>query len=287
VSARVGPHTPRAHASIRGMRPNAGPLPSRPAYAAFGMLCAAAACACDPTVIIGTRVCQQAPDDAGPGQSGDGSVPLPWSTGFENGFCDYAPPVGFCYEGGGGSYSLVTSPVHSGRYAAAFSVNAAIDGGSQARCVLQGVFPTAAYYSAWYYVPAPAVVVNGGNWNLFHFQGGSDLHGLWDMSLSSPNDGGLYAFVRDYVTFAASNSTAAPPIPIGRWFHFEVYVKRANDATGEISLLQDGVPAGQLTGLATDNTDVGQWYVGNLTSTNAIMPPVSTVYVDDVTITTM
>jgi hypothetical protein len=245
--------------------------------------CLAGALACNPTVMIGDHMC---PGDDGGSDAGiapDASVGS-WATGFEDGFCDYAPPVGFCYAVGGGSYSLVTSPVHSGRYAAAFSVNAALDGGSQARCVLQGVFPAAAYYSAWYYVPAPAVVVNGGNWNLFHFQGGSDLHGLWDMSLSSPNDGGLYPYVRDYVTFAASTSTAAPPIPIGRWFHLEVYVKRANDTTGEISLLQDGVPAGQLTGLATDNTDAGQWYVGNLASTNAIMPPASTVYVDDVTV---
>jgi hypothetical protein len=249
-----------------------------------GLLCAGA-CACEPTVVVGARVCPQAPD-AAPTPLADASVSLPWSTGFEDGFCDFAPPSGFCYAVGGGSYELVTSPVHSGRYAAAFSVNAAMDGGSQTRCVRQGAFPTALYYGAWYYVPEPVVVANGGNWNLFHYQGGADLHGIWDMSLSSPSDGGLYAFVRDYVTFAASSSTTAPPIPIGRWFHFEVYVKRADDTTGEIALWQDGVLAGQLTGLATDDTDAGQWYVGNLASTDAIMPPASTVYVDDITIDT-
>ena len=37
-----------------------------------------------------------------------------------------------------------------------------------------------------------------------------------------------------------------------------------------------------LTGLVTDDTDWGQWYVGNLA--DALVPPASTVYVDDVTI---
>jgi hypothetical protein len=37
-----------------------------------------------------------------------------------------------------------------------------------------------------------------------------------------------------------------------------------------------------LTGLATDNTDWGQWYVGNYAT--SLVPPSSTLYVDDVTI---
>ena len=35
-------------------------------------------------------------------------------------------------------------------------------------------------------------------------------------------------------------------------------------------------------GLVTDNTDFGQWYVGNFA--DALTPPGSTLYVDDVTI---
>ena len=108
--------------------------------------------------------------DAAPTPDPDASVGA-WTTGFEDGFCDYALPTGFCYAAGG-SYSLVTSPVHSGRYAAAFTAVAVGDAGAglvQARCVQQGVFPSAAYYGAWYYVPAEAV--KDGGCNLFHFQG--------------------------------------------------------------------------------------------------------------------
>jgi hypothetical protein len=76
--------------------------------------------------------------------------------------------------------------------------------------------------------------------------------------------------------------STAPPIPIGQWFHLEVYFKRASDATGEITLWQDSAMAVHLTGLVTDPTGWGQWYVGNLA--DHLVPPASTVYVDDVTI---
>jgi hypothetical protein len=224
--------------------------------------------------------------DAGPSADPDASLG-PWTTGFENGFCGYGPPTGFCYAAGPGSYSLVTSPVHSGRYAAAFTAQGVGDasvGAGQARCVEQGVFPVAAYYGAWYYVPAQAV--NSGTWNLFHFQGGvpgMTLRGLWDVSLVNMGSGGpLHVILYDSLNGMAPNANAVPSIPIGQWFHIEVYFKRAKDTTGTITLLQDGVTAVNLTGLVTDPTDWGQWYVGNWADN--LMPPVSTVYVDDVTI---
>ncbi len=282
-------------------------------------------CACDPTVIIGAlgvqadaqmggqgdasvdaqrdattdtqadaladaqgdgQGCLGSGADAGPTADPDASVG-PWTTSFENGFCDYTAPLGFCYTAGPASYSLVTSPVHSGRYAAAFTAQAVGDasvGPAQARCVEQGVFPAAAYYGAWYYVPAEAV--NSGTWNLFHFQGGvpgMTLRSLWDVSLVNMASGGpLHVVLYDFLNGMTPNANAVPAIPIGQWFHIEVYFKRAKDTTGQITLLQDGVTAANLAGLVTDPTDWGQWYVG--TWADNLMPPVSTVYVDDVTI---
>jgi hypothetical protein len=250
------------------------------------------ATACDPTVVIGARVCAVAPGNSDAGgaiQTADAAVNLPWSTGFEDGFCDYAPPMGFCY--GTGSYTLVTSPVHSGHYAAAFSVYSSLDAGAQVRCVEQGVFPRAAYYGAWYYVPTTAV--NTELWNLLHFQGGpapqtldggppAPQHGLWDVSLVNVGDAGnLHVSLFDFLTGTTPDASAVPPIPIAAWFHIEVYFNRANDATGELSVFQDGTLAADIKGI-TDDTNWGQWYVGNLAT--SLVPPASTVYVDDVTI---
>jgi hypothetical protein len=74
----------------------------------------------------------------------------------------------------------------------------------------------------------------------------------------------------------------ATPIPIGEWFHLELYLKRAADATGEVALYQDGELLFRATDLITDDSDWAQWYVGNLATD--LTPPESTLYVDDVTI---
>jgi hypothetical protein len=216
--------------------------------------------------------------------SADAQVEIPWETGFEDGFCDYARPLGFCLGTGSSTFSVVTSPVHSGRFAAEFTVTSnATDAGAQARCVRQGTFPHSAYYGAWYYVPAAPQ--NTGNWNLFHFlgttaDGGSSA--LWDISLVNLPDGGLSPFLYDLFTMTILPEGVQTAIPIAQWFHIEVFFTRAKDNKGELALWQDGKKVADVTGIETDNTDFGQWYVGNLAT--ALEPAVSTVYVDDVSV---
>jgi len=249
--------------------------------------------ACEPQLVVGTWSCGGTTGTANPATDGGVSnatsaVPIPWSGGFEDGFCSYPGPAapGFCYTaaGPGGSFEMVRSPVHSGAFAAAFSVDSSIDTGTQARCVRQGVLPSAAYYGAWYFVPS--VQTNNGNWNLLHFQGGTgpgeQLHNLWDVSLVNDQSGNLKLSVLNLLGKTGVGTNAAPPIPIGSWFHIQMYLRRASDATGEVTVYQDGVVAYHLVDLLTDDTPWGQWYVGNLAT--AIVPPQSTIYVDDVEI---
>jgi hypothetical protein len=234
------------------------------------------ATACDREIVVGAD-----PDAA----SAAGVRPLvvPWSTGFENGLGDWDVP---CYAAGGGTYQIVTSPVHSGQHAAAFTVNTAVSGQPEARCVKRGVLPQSAYYGAWYYVPALAT--NRGNWNLFHFRGGNtgdvNSHGLWDVSLVNDADGGLDNSVFQFLTAPQRVIATKPTIRINEWFHLEVLLRRANGATGQFTLYRDGQVVLELTGIATDDSQWGEWHVGNLAT--ALSPAVSTVYVDDVTIDT-
>jgi hypothetical protein len=229
--------------------------------------------------------------DAGADTSDTGGlVPLvfPWSTGFENGFADWQEPPnqGFCYAVGAASMTIVNAPVHSGNHAAAFTVDTISDASeSQSRCVRQGVLPQAAYYGAWYYVPSAPV--NMGNWNLLHFQGanvpdGMFAHGLWDVSLATPLGSSPRAYAYDFLRTSIPDASAAPSIPIGSWFHLEVFLHRATDGTGQFTLYQDGRVVTGRSGVATDDSMWGQWFVGNLAT--ALTPPTSTVYVDDVTI---
>ena len=266
------------------MRRATAVLATAAALVSLAALLTFAPTACDPTVVIGARVCPTTDVGDGAVPDPDASLPLTWSDGFEDGFCDYDPPLGFCYADplDAAAYSLVTSPVHSGRYAAAFTVNSGVDGGAQVRCVKQGVFPTSAYYGAWYYIPATAS--SGANWTLFFYQGavrGQSLNGLWDVSLVNMTDGGLRIAAHYSNVLTAPDASAAPAVPIGQWFHLEVYFKRAKDTTGELSVWQDGVLVVDFAGIVTDTTDWGQWYVGNLGK--RLAPQSSTLYVDDVT----
>jgi hypothetical protein len=260
---------------------------------AVGVALWMAASGCDPTVSIGVRVCPSSPDASDDLDAAvDASIPVqvPWRNGFEDGFCDYAMPAGFCLATGSNSYDLVTSPVHSGRFAAAFTANTnTADAGTQARCVRQGVFPTQAYYGAWYYIPPPdgGNWVNTGNWNLLDFRGGTPgpeggTLGFWDVSITSLTDGGLNLYLFDFFTAAPVYAGTPLAVPIGRWFHVEVFFKRSSGNAGELAVWQDSTKLLDVQNIETDNSDWGQWYVGNLAS--ALQPPVSTVYVDDITI---
>jgi hypothetical protein len=238
-----------------------------------------ASAACRPDLTVGAWSCD--PSDANVVPDVTASVELPWSTGFESEFCDYEQAGGFCYAGGLANYETVTAPVHSGRYAAAFRVQAGSDG-FQTRCVRQGVMPTSAYYGAWYFIPERARAT--ANWNLVHIRGGepSQQHGLWDISLMNRGDGSLEAFVYDHLHTTARQASNAPAIPIAKWFHLELYLRRSAQPTGEVALYQDGQMLLTATNLVTDDTSWGQWYVGNLAM--GLTPADSVVYVDDVTV---
>jgi len=250
---------------------------------------AAAACfallgppACTPNISAGKWTCSE---DGGTTivPASDAAIDYGWSTGFESKFCDYAPPSGRCYSSGpGASYELVTAPapVHRGHFAAAFSVESGRD--VHTRCYRQGALPQAAYFAAWYYLPAYAT--NTGNWNLFHFRGGDDVdhtQGMLDVSLESAN-GNLQLALFGMNHARISGSAPAPNVPIEKWFQIAVYVKRAPEATGEVALFQDGNELLRVKNVATDDSPLARWYVGNLA--DGLSPANYTLFVDDITI---
>jgi len=240
---------------------------------------------CAPELVVGTWKC-------GGGSSGaDAVIPaastelveLPWETSFEDGFCGYAKAGGFCYANPEASYEVTRSPVRSGRHAAAFHVTADLaPEGLQARCARQGILPEAAYYGAWVYIPK--AVTSTDNWNLFHFDGnGADVHhDLWDVSLAVGPGGELSAYVFDFLRMMRWPGDGAAEVPVGEWFHLEVYWQRALDATGSFELYVDGVEVLSLTDLITDDAEGAEWHVGNLSTVPEPRP--STLYVDDVSI---
>jgi hypothetical protein len=227
--------------------------------------------------------------DAAPDTNGDSGLsplPYPWSTSFENGYSDYQSyPDSLCYYLGSAFFMLVGSPVHTGKNSVGFQVTTDADGSvAQTRCYLSGVLPASAYYGAWFYVPNTET--NSGNWNLIHFQGSTGPNGtvenLWDISLVNDARNALHVMAHDFLDSKDIDAGGVPPIPIGSWFHLEVYLQRSSVATGRFTLYQDGVVAVDVTGIKTDDTAWGQFFVGSLAT--ALTPPSLTIYVDDVSV---
>jgi hypothetical protein len=261
-------------------------------FVALGLF-AWATSACEPERVVGTWPCTSS---TGPyGQMPDGSITpykgaieVPWSNGFEDGFCGYARARGYCYDAPDAAYELVESPVHSGVRAARFYVTASdASDGKQTRCVREGALPSDAVYGAWYYLAEAPESVS--NWNLMFFQvvtPDDKFHATWDVTISVEDNGDLTLHMFDHQKpmDVPPPSSDAPPLRVGQWVHIEFRLKRAADTTGEVELKQDGELIQSKTGIQTDVADSvwGQWYAGNLIGEQT--PPDSTVYVDDLTI---
>ena len=127
--------------------------------AAFGlhllckMLAVVATChlgACKQPLLVGEYRCPGGSLEGGSPPSATDPISIPWATGFENQFCDYTEVAGRCYLIQPASSRVVSSPVHSGQFAAAFTVltGTSARDSPQSRCYRQGVFPAEAYYGA-------------------------------------------------------------------------------------------------------------------------------------------
>lgn len=255
------------------------------------LMCLVAVSGCEPPLVVGELDLDECSHQAGApalndnGVFNDGPLPAPWQTSFEDGFCGYKHQAGFCYTDAHSEYRLVTSPVHTGPFAAAFDFHPTDRPGErQARCVREGVLADEAYYGAWYFVPSS--LSEARTWNLFHFQGGPPgelLHSLWDVSMDD-SSGALAVFVLDSINGDRYEAMAPVPIPRNRWFRLEFYLKRSAEATGEIALFQDDTELLRRADLITDDSPFGQWYVGNWTNSLTGANSTTTVYVDDVTV---
>ncbi len=231
---------------------------------------------CAPKLNAGDWECSA---DGGPPSVPTDPVAIPWSTGFEERFCDYTERGGFCY--GDSQYTLATEQVHTGRFSAKFSAIGEGAGSQQTRCVRQGVLPEAAYYGAWYYIPDSPTANGPTLWNLFHFQT-PELPHLWDVTLVADSNGDWDLLVYDPMAGKTFRGPDPTPVPIGAWFHIEFFLKRAADDTGALALYQDEALLFEAANLKSDASSLTEWYVGNLAT--GITPADSTLYVDDVSI---
>ena len=94
--------------------------------------------------------------------------------------------------------------------------------------------------------------------------------------------GGLAAQLGDFVQSFNLRQTVPTPVPLDAWVHFEVYLRKASDATGRVSVWQDGQLILDRPNVVTARSPLVIWEVG--TGSDDVTPSPVTVYVDDAAI---
>jgi len=144
-----------------------------------------------------------------------------------------------------------------------------------------------AYYGAWFFIPTTLQI---NSWlSVHHFgyhptAGSADTMPVWDFHVYPTSDGSLAARLYESSTFKNFEQPNPVPVPTATWVHFEIFYRKAADATGEIIVWQDGVQILDVTNALTAPTDFGQWDAGG--GSNDIAPSPAAVYLDDATIST-
>jgi hypothetical protein len=195
---------------------------------------------------------------------------------------------GNSYLLGDATLSIVSSPVHSGRYAAKSSVNAA-GRLATARLYRQDTLPPEAYYSVWLYVPAEYSV--GDYWSVFEFSGRTDPNDsgtfttAWTLNLHPSPDTGLSWYVWDGIRGQDLMPANPVGVPVGRWFQLEAFVRQATDDTGQVSFWVDGSLFVDQSGVSTVPTLWMSWSVGSVEPSGTQEP--ADLYIDDAVISSM
>ena len=222
------------------------------------------------------------------GAIGDGGASVLWRGTFERG--DLSE---WTSDGNGGArvesapamFAVTQAVVHSGRYAGVGSTAPVMAMDSLNYLYRAEPSPSEAYYSAWFYIPSPIAV---GSWlSLHHFRGSTvgspnDLTGIWDLNLYMLPGGGLAAQLGDFVQSFNLRQTLPTPVPFDTWVHFEVYLRKASDATGRVSVWQDGVLILDRPNVVTARSPLVIWEVG--TGSDDVTPSPATIYMDDAAI---
>jgi hypothetical protein len=213
-----------------------------------------------------------------------------WSGNHESGTMSdwYENDCGGEFNSGNGVSSASSDVAHSGKYSAKMTIDATgSDTGVRLfRWCESRASDPALYYSTWYYFPTN-VQVTGGWWNIFQFKskyaGGNDPY--WIVNVGNRSNGEMYLYLYDWV-HQKSYDQAIASLPVGKWVHLNVFLKRAADNTGQISVWQDGIKIFDIPNVPTVDANAElQWSIDNYA--NELSPSNVTIYTDDATISTL
>jgi hypothetical protein len=205
-----------------------------------------------------------------------------WWTDHETGGLDDwlrgGTAAGSSYIAGGGDVAVQTGLARSGRFALTSTAGAA--GTTSAGQVTRRGLSVAAYYGAWVYLPAFALPAS--YWVFFSFHGDDGAGGdsaLWDLKLA---DAGTSTLELQLLRHDAGDLVPQQhvPVPFGRWFQVEAFLRPASDDTGRLQIWLDGTPIYDVSGATTAAaTPAVSWSLGSIT--DGLSPAPASLTFDD------
>jgi len=151
------------------------------------------------------------------------------------------------------------------------------------------------FYSVWLYFPQHVMVQN--YWNVVQFKSESPTRNdaMWVLDVRNRPNGAMYFTLRWKGTVpgpTASDGTMLKlfqqelnDIPVGQWFHVEVYLRQSSAFDGQISVWQDGTQIFSFDQIKTKYPDGdNRWSVNNYS--DGLTPSIVTLYVDDAAVST-
>lgn len=195
------------------------------------------------------------------------------------------------YPQGGANLEVVTlpNPTRSGKYSLMSSVRSQATGIQAAAQTLRtSGLPEEAYYSAWYYLPAP--ITQTTYWAFFQYRSrnadNSTVFNVWDLEVLVDDNGAMYLslYLHAFGSVSAARTDAhTPSIPIGQWFQVEAFLRAVNDTTGRLTIWLNGTQIFDVLPQQTMPSSYIEWVVGGLTE--SINPDPAVVFIDDAAVT--
>lgn len=241
-----------------------------------------------------------------------------WSAGMEGGTLDQwsSGDGGGIYYSGISNADAVRNRAHSGTYALRAEISTPWTPASGVRALRWAELRRLrqAYFGVWLYVPVSYELTgdprSGRYWNVFQFKSrtsdGSRVDPVW--ALYAAPDGAGHLYLRTGWgwggTMLAGPTSGQPiggkwfeptrrtPIPIGRWFHLQVFLRQSRGFDGRFVVWQDGARLFDFDHIRTsyDNCNYNSWCTANEWGVNlysdGMRPDPAVVYMDDAVIAT-
>jgi hypothetical protein len=212
-----------------------------------------------------------------------------WWTDYETAdFSDWTRDnLGSTWVSSGGTVDIVTDVARSGSHSMRSVVlSPGLGTQSSGNARRSEGPPEEAYYSAWFYIPAPISAAD--YWLFSKFRSrtvASDPNtfvDVWDMDILVQD--GAMRFALYHHDSGDEQALATPDVPVGHWFQLEAFLRPAADASGSLSVWVDGTLLYDLENTPTMPTSYVEWSVGG--TAEVVTPPRVTLYVDDAAIST-